>query len=81
MTNYVTNHGACGICGKILFGSRKTARSALRRMLSNGISRTDEQGRPLRVYRACDRQAFHLGHSSLISTPNLNDPRLRWVEG
>lgn len=81
-SEHITHHGICGIDGKVLFPSRKQARSVLRRMIREmGVPRTDERGRPLRVYRACEPSSFHIGHKGSLSMPNLNDPRLRWVEG
>jgi hypothetical protein len=80
MTNYVANRGICGICGKVNFESKRTARAVLRRMLTQGTDRKNRKGNPLRVYGACDPTMFHLGHTSSQSRPNLNDPTLRWLE-
>lgn len=80
-TGYVRNHGTCGICGKVNFGSRQSGRDVIRRLMQKGAKRRDRTGDPLRVYRSCDRSSFHVGHTGSMARPNLNEPTLRWIEG
>lgn len=79
MDGFVRNIGTCGVCGKHLFITKRQAKEVIRRMLSNGIPRSNELGSPLRPYLSCDGTAYHVGHSRSWQHLNLNDSRLRHI--
>lgn len=74
------SHGTCSVCGKQQWPNKRDARSVIRAMVRNGTPRVDVNGSPLRPYRACDEQGYHVGHKKAHYRPNHNDVRLRFVD-
>jgi hypothetical protein len=68
----------CGECGKRVWGTKEAARGAIRRMIDQGSERK-RGATNLRPYRACAGDGYHVGHGRQVG-PNLNDPRLRFME-
>jgi hypothetical protein len=73
---FIPSSHTCG-CGKRSYKTRGDARKVAKEMRRKGHIRTDAAR--LSTYR-CDTGVWHVGHQQPGSIPNVNDPRLRFLE-
>lgn len=73
---FVPSSHTC-ICGKRAYKTRDQARTVAKEMRRKGHIRADALR--LSTYR-CDTGMWHVGHRQPEGQPNVNDPRLRFLE-